>query len=148
MIFLSFSRKANPSPPRPRDFPLFPLPFSPKRSPPLCRVRYRPTFSVFFLPVIRECWKFPSFPRFPPFCLTQINETLKIAHFPKKKSRKVLSVREKAVPLHSLSGKRYCWNNMIVNANSWRTGEKKEFFERIYIKQKVVVQEASEKSLG
>ena len=33
-------------------------------------------------------------------------------------------------------------------ANEVTQGKKKEFFEKIYIKQKVVVQEASEKSLG
>ena len=76
------------APPRQRDFPLFPLPFSPKRSPPLCRARYRPIFSVFFLPAIRECRKCPFCPRFPPFLLIQINETPKIAHFPKKNPEK------------------------------------------------------------
>ena len=33
-------------------------------------------------------------------------------------------------------------------ANEVTPGKKKEFFEKIYINQKVVVQEASEKSLG
>ena len=32
--------------------------------------------------------------------------------------------------------------------NEVAQGKKKEFFEKIYIKQKVVVQEASERSLG
>ena len=42
------------------------------------------------------------------FSLTHINEKANNAYFSKKISPKVLVVQKKAVPLHSLSGKRYC----------------------------------------
>ena len=50
------------------------------------------------------------FPRFSPFPLTYINEKVNNVYFFRKKFRKVLVVQKKAVPLHSLSRKRYCWN--------------------------------------
>ena len=48
------------------------------------------------------------FPCFLLFPLTHINEKTNNVYFSKKISPKVLVVRKKAVPLHSLSGKRYC----------------------------------------
>ena len=38
--------------------------------------------------------------------------------------------------------------NKLLTQTVKKASKKKEFFEKIYIKQKVVVQEASEKSLG
>ena len=57
-----------------------------------------------------------------------------------KKFWKILVVPEKASTF-ALAFEKYL-------ANEVTQGKKKEFFEKIYIKQKVVVQEASEKSLG
>ena len=94
-------------PVRPRDFPPFPLPFPQKRSPPLCRARYRPIF-LYFPPIPL---KSPIFSILPPFSAISLDTGQRNSEnrtFSEKKSRKVLSVREKAVPLHSLSGKRYC----------------------------------------
>ncbi len=50
----------------------------------------------------------PDIPPFSAFSLDTSQRNLQNRTFPEKKSRKVLPVREKAVPLHSLSGKRYC----------------------------------------
>ena len=47
-------------------------------------------------------------PCFLPYSLTNINEKANNVYFSKKISPKVLVVQKKAVPLHSLSGKRYC----------------------------------------
>ena len=50
----------------------------------------------------------PDIPPFSAFPLDANQRNPENRTFPEKKSRKVLPVREKAVPLHSLSGKRYC----------------------------------------
>ena len=57
-----------------------------------------------------------------------------------KKFGKILAVPEKASTF-ALAFEKHLTNEVTQ-------GKKKEFFEKIYIKQKVVVQEASEKSLG
>ena len=60
---------------------------------------------------------------------------------------KILPDKKKAVPLHSLSRKTHYPRRRNRQGPRRKGSDKKEFFEKINIKQKVV-QEASEKSLG
>ncbi len=90
----------------------------------------------------------PFCPRFLPSCLIQINETSKIAHFPKKNPEKFCQFGKKQYLCTRFPENGTAETNKLLTQTVKKGSKKKEFFEKIYIKQKVVVQEASERSLG
>ena len=87
-------------------------------------------------------------PRFLLFPLTHINEKANIAYFSKKYPQKFWQFGKKQYLCTRFPENGTAETNKLLTQTVKKGSDKKEFFEKIYIKQKVVVQEASEKSLG
>ena len=88
------------------------------------------------------------FPHFLLFPLTHINEKANIAYFSKKYPQKFWQFGKKQYLCTRFPENGTAETNKLLTQTVKKGSDKKEFFEKIYIKQKVVVQEASEKSLG
>ena len=87
-------------------------------------------------------------PVFLLFPLTHINEKANIAYFSKKYPQKFWQFRKKQYLCTRFPENGTAETSKLLTQTVKKGSDKKEFFEKIYIKQKVVVQEASEKSLG